>query len=57
MEGKVIGINAAMVMNAQNIDFAIPINYAKKDLDEVIIWKSQKAILGSKICSIEQNNR
>jgi len=35
MEGQVIGINTAMVMGAQNIGFAIPINYAKKDLDEV----------------------
>jgi serine protease Do len=36
MEGKVIGINTAMVMGAQNIGFAIPINYAKRDLQEVI---------------------
>jgi len=35
MDGKVIGINTAMVMGAQNIGFAIPINYAKKDLEEV----------------------
>jgi S1-C subfamily serine protease len=35
MEGKVIGVNTAMVMGAQNIGFAIPINYAKKDLEEV----------------------
>lgn len=35
MEGRVIGINTAMVIGAQNIGFAIPINYAKKDLDEV----------------------
>ena len=35
MEGRVIGINTAMVMGAQNIGFAIPINYAKKDLEEV----------------------
>ncbi len=35
MDGKVIGINTAMIMGAQNIGFAIPINYAKKDLDEV----------------------
>lgn len=35
MDGHVIGINTAMVMGAQNIGFAIPINYAKKDLDEV----------------------
>jgi len=35
MEGKAIGINTAVVMGAQNIGFAIPINYAKKDLEEV----------------------
>jgi len=35
MEGKVIGINTAMIAGAQNIGFAIPINYAKKDLEEV----------------------
>jgi len=35
MEGKVIGINTAIVMGAQNIGFAIPIDYAKKDLNEV----------------------
>ncbi len=35
MTGKVIGINTAAVMGAQNIGFAIPINYAKKDLEEV----------------------
>ena len=35
MEGQVIGINTAMIMGAQNIGFAIPVNYAKKDLEEV----------------------
>ncbi len=35
MQGKVIGINTATIMGAQNIGFAIPINYAKKDLAEV----------------------
>lgn len=35
IEGKVIGVNTAMVMGAQNIGFAIPINYAKKDFEEV----------------------
>jgi len=35
MAGQVIGINTAMVAGAQNIGFAIPINYAKKDLEEV----------------------
>jgi serine protease Do len=35
IDGKVIGINTATVMGAQNIGFAIPINYAKKVLEEV----------------------
>jgi len=35
MKGQVIGINTAMIMGAQNIGFAIPINYAKKDLEEI----------------------
>jgi serine protease Do len=35
MEGKVIGINTAMIAGAQNIGFSIPINYAKKDWEEV----------------------
>jgi len=34
-QAKVIGINTAMIMGAQNIGFAIPINYAKKDFEEV----------------------
>lgn len=35
MNCQVIGINTAMIAGAQNIGFAIPINYAKKDLNEV----------------------
>ncbi|MBZ1345180.1 MAG: trypsin-like peptidase domain-containing protein [Candidatus Nealsonbacteria bacterium] len=35
IEGKAIGINTAAVMGAQNIGFAIPINCAKKDLEEI----------------------
>ncbi len=35
LEGEAIGINTAVVMGAQNIGFAIPINYAKKNLEEV----------------------
>ncbi len=34
-EGKAIGVNTAVVMGAQNIGFAIPIDYAIKDLEEV----------------------
>ncbi|MCD6283670.1 trypsin-like peptidase domain-containing protein [bacterium] len=35
INGKVIGINVAIVVGAQNIGFAIPINNAKKDLDDL----------------------
>lgn len=34
-EGKVVGINAAIVLGAQNIGFALPINNAKKDLEDL----------------------
>lgn len=47
LEGKVIGINTAMVMGAQNIGFAIPINYAKRTLEEVIKYgKIRRPFLG-----------
>ncbi len=36
IRGEAIGINTAMVMGAENIGFAIPINYAKKNLEEVM---------------------
>jgi serine protease Do len=35
MDGKAVGINTAVAMGAQNIGFAIPINYAVKVLEEV----------------------
>jgi len=35
LRGEVIGINAAMVLQAQNIGFSIPINQAKKAIEQV----------------------
>ncbi|MFA4998713.1 MAG: trypsin-like peptidase domain-containing protein [Candidatus Paceibacterota bacterium] len=35
LKGEVIGINTAMVQGAQSIGFTIPINKAKKDIDNV----------------------
>ncbi|MBI2451256.1 MAG: trypsin-like peptidase domain-containing protein [Parcubacteria group bacterium] len=35
LEGKTIGINTAVVFGAENIGFAIPINAAKKDLNDL----------------------
>lgn len=36
LDGKAIGINTAIIYGAQNIGFAIPINWAKHDLDDII---------------------
>lgn len=35
LAGEVIGINVATVMGAQNLGFAIPINSAKRDLEDI----------------------
>jgi len=36
LKGEVMGINTAMADGAQSIGFAIPINIAKKDIDQII---------------------
>lgn len=35
LKGEVMGINTAMAQSAENIGFAIPINKAKRDIDQV----------------------
>ncbi len=35
-KGEVLGINAAMIFGAENIGFALPINNAKKDLEDIL---------------------
>ncbi len=35
LQGEVIGINTAMALGAENVGFAIPINRAKKDIEQV----------------------
>jgi S1-C subfamily serine protease len=35
-EGEVIGINTAIIFGAQNIGFALPINWAKKDMEDIL---------------------
>src|SRR4030065_1448821 len=56
IEGKVIGINTATVMGAQNIGFAIPINYAKRDLEEVIQFgKIRRPFLGVRYIAINKD--
>jgi serine protease Do len=56
MEGKVIGINTAMVVGAENIGFAIPINYAKTILEEVMRFgKIRRPFLGVKYVILNEN--
>jgi len=55
MEGKVIGVNTAMVMGAQNIGFAIPINYARNILEEVMKYgKIRRPFLGVRYVILNQ---
>jgi len=35
LDGQVIGVNTAIVQGAQNVGFAIPINTAKRDLEDI----------------------
>ena len=35
LKGEVIGINVAMAQSAQNIGFAIPVNKAKRDIEQI----------------------
>ena len=36
LEGQVVGINTAVIFGAQNIGFAIPVDWAKSDLKDII---------------------
>ncbi len=36
LDGEVVGINTAVIFGAQNIGFALPINWAKGDLKDII---------------------
>ncbi len=36
LDGEVVGINTAIIYGAQNIGFALPINWAKSDLEDII---------------------
>ncbi|MBM3206280.1 MAG: trypsin-like serine protease [Candidatus Staskawiczbacteria bacterium] len=37
LKGEVIGVNVAMAQGAQSIGFAIPINIAKRDINQVVL--------------------
>ncbi len=36
LDGEAVGINTAIIYGAQNIGFALPINWAKQDLEDII---------------------
>lgn len=56
MDGKAIGINAAIVFGAQNLGFAIPINYAKRDLDDLKKFgRIKRPLLGIRYLTIDEN--
>ena len=56
LSSKVIGINAALVFGAENIGFALPINWAKKDLEEIKKeGKISKPILGIEYVLIDEH--
>lgn len=56
LSSEVIGINSAIVFGAQNIGFAIPINKAKKDLEDVKKFgRVRKPFLGVRYLFVDKN--
>lgn len=56
LEGKAIGINAAIVFGAQNLGFAIPVNYAKRDLADLKKFgRIKRPLLGLRYLMVDEN--
>ncbi len=56
LDGKAIGINAAIVFGAQNLGFAIPINYAKRDLADLKKFgRIKRPLLGLRYINVDEN--
>jgi len=54
--GCAVGVNAAIVFGAQNIGFAIPINAAKRDLDDLKTYgRIRRPLLGIRYIIIDEN--
>ncbi len=54
--GEVIGINAALLFGAQNIGFAIPINHAKRDLEDLAKFNHiKRPLLGISYITVDEN--
>ncbi|MBI1960823.1 MAG: trypsin-like peptidase domain-containing protein [Candidatus Liptonbacteria bacterium] len=53
-DGEVIGINAAIVFGAQNIGFALPVNSAKRDLEDIKKYgRIKRPLLGLRYITID----
>mgnify|MGYP004444340877 FL=1 len=56
MEGKVIGINTAIISSAQGIGFAIPINMAKQVMNDIVSYgKVRRGQLGVYLQSLSED--
>jgi serine protease Do len=56
--GRAIGINTAIVFGAQNIGFAIPINAAKRDLNDVKEFgRIKRPLLGLRYITLDEKMR
>lgn len=55
LDGEAIGINSAIVFGAQNLGFAIPINFAKRDLEDVKKFgRIKRPLLGLRYVTIDE---
>ena len=58
LNGEAIGINTAIIFGAQNIGFAIPINWAKQDLDDITKFgRIVKPFLGLLCLPLNKNSK
>ena len=56
INGKAIGINAAMILEAENIGFTLPINTAKNDLDDLKKYnRIRQPFLGVRYILLDKN--
>ena len=55
-DGKVIGVNAAIVSGAQSIGFAIPVNTARRDLNDIKKYgRVHRPLLGLRYVMIDDD--
>ncbi len=55
-KGRVVGVNAAIVSGAQSIGFAIPVNAARRDLDDIKKFgRIRRPLLGLRYLMIDDN--